>query len=45
MLKARGIAPELLSVRSAGPLEPLSAPNGKATAAMNRRVTFNVIAE
>jgi OOP family OmpA-OmpF porin len=44
MLKARGIAPELLSVRSAGPLEPLSAPNGKPTAAMNRRVTFTVSA-
>jgi outer membrane protein OmpA-like peptidoglycan-associated protein len=44
MLKSRGIAPELLTVRSAGPLEPLLAPNGKATAAMNRRVTFNVIA-
>jgi outer membrane protein OmpA-like peptidoglycan-associated protein len=43
MLKSRGIAPELLIVRSAGPLEPLLAPNGKATAAMNRRVTFNVI--
>jgi outer membrane protein OmpA-like peptidoglycan-associated protein len=44
MLKARGIAPELLSVRSAGPLEPLLAPNGKTTPAMNRRVTFTVIA-
>ncbi len=43
MLKARGIAPELLTVRSAGPLEPMSAPNGKVTAAMNRRVTFTVI--
>jgi OOP family OmpA-OmpF porin len=44
MLKARGIAPELLTVRSAGPLEPMLAPNGKPTAAMNRRVTFTVIA-
>jgi outer membrane protein OmpA-like peptidoglycan-associated protein len=44
MLKARGIAPELLTVRSAGPLEPVLAPNGKPTAAMNRRVTFTVIA-
>jgi outer membrane protein OmpA-like peptidoglycan-associated protein len=44
MLKARGIAPELLTVRSAGPLEPMLAPNGNATAAMNRRVTFTVIA-
>jgi outer membrane protein OmpA-like peptidoglycan-associated protein len=44
MLNARGIAPELLTVRSAGPLEPLLAPNGKVTAAMNRRVTFTVTA-
>jgi outer membrane protein OmpA-like peptidoglycan-associated protein len=43
MLKARGIAPELLTVRSAGPLEPVPAPNGRSTAAMNRRVTFTVI--
>ncbi len=42
MLKARGIAPERLTVRSAGPLEPVLAPNGKPTAAMNRRVTFTV---
>ena len=43
MLKARGIAPELLTVRSAGPLEPVQAPNASPTAAMNRRVTFTVI--
>ncbi len=43
MLKARGIAPELLTVRSAGPLEPVQAPNSTPTAAMNRRVTFTVI--
>ena len=43
MLKARGIAPELLTVRSAGPLEPISASNGRSTSAMNRRVTFTVI--
>jgi outer membrane protein OmpA-like peptidoglycan-associated protein len=45
MLKARGIAPELLSVRSAGPLEPLQGPNGRPmpSAALNRRVTFTVI--
>jgi outer membrane protein OmpA-like peptidoglycan-associated protein len=42
MLKARGIAPELLTVRSAGPLEPVPASNGSPTAAMNRRVTFTV---
>ena len=43
MLKTRGIAPELLTVRSAGPLEPVPAANGRSTAAMNRRVTFTVI--
>jgi outer membrane protein OmpA-like peptidoglycan-associated protein len=43
MLKARGIAPELLTVRSAGPLEPVQAPHVSPTAAMNRRVTFTVV--
>jgi OOP family OmpA-OmpF porin len=43
MLRARGIAPELLTVRSAGPLEPVQAPNVRPTDAMNRRVTFTVI--
>ena len=45
MLKARGIAPELLSVRSAGPLEPLQDLRGRPmpSAAINRRVTFTVI--
>ncbi len=43
MLRARGIAPELLTVRSAGPLEPVQAPKVRPTAAMNRRVTFTVI--
>ena len=42
MLRARGIAPDLLTVRSAGPLEPLQAAGGRTTAAMNRRVTFTV---
>jgi OOP family OmpA-OmpF porin len=43
MLRARGIAPELLTVRSAGPLEPVQTPHGSSTAAVNRRVTFTVI--
>ncbi len=43
MLKTRDIAPELLTVRSAGPLEPVPAAKGRSTAAMNRRVTFTVI--
>ena len=44
MLRARGIAPELLTVRSAGPLEPVQVPHVSPAAAMNRRVTFTVIA-
>jgi outer membrane protein OmpA-like peptidoglycan-associated protein len=44
MLRDRGIAPELLTVRSAGPLEPVQTPHGSSTAAVNRRVTFTVIA-
>jgi OOP family OmpA-OmpF porin len=43
MLRIRGIAPDLLSVRSAGTLEPLE--SGKASGQddpMNRRVTFTV---
>jgi OOP family OmpA-OmpF porin len=43
MLRARGIAPELLTVRSAGPLEPVQVPHVSPAAAMNRRVTFTVI--
>jgi OOP family OmpA-OmpF porin len=42
MLRARGIAPDLLTVRSAGPLEPVQSPDGRTIAAMNRRVTFTV---
>jgi OOP family OmpA-OmpF porin len=42
MLKSRGIAPELLSVRSAGPLEPLQPGIGEKSSAINRRVTFSV---
>jgi OOP family OmpA-OmpF porin len=42
MLRTRGIAPDLLTVRSAGPLEPLQSPEGTTPASMNRRVTFTV---
>ena len=42
MLRARGIAPDLLSVRSAGPLEPLQPGAGLQSSAINRRVTFTV---
>jgi OOP family OmpA-OmpF porin len=42
MLRSRGIAPDLLTVRSAGPLEPLQSSEVPVTASMNRRVTFTV---
>lgn len=42
MLRARGIAPDRLLVRSAGTLEPLQSPGGAQALAMNRRVTFTV---
>ncbi len=40
MLRARGIAPDLLLVRSAGMLEPMQL--SAARAELNRSVTFNV---
>ena len=40
MLRARGIAPYLLLVRSAGTLEPMQL--SAARARINRSVTFNV---
>jgi OOP family OmpA-OmpF porin len=42
MLRARGIAPDLLAVRSAGTLEPLQETSSSQPDAMNRRVTFSV---
>jgi OOP family OmpA-OmpF porin len=42
MLRARGIAPHLLLVRSAGTLEPEQANPPGQTLAANRRVTFTV---
>ncbi len=42
MLRARGIAPYLLSVRSAGALEPQQTAAAGQPEAMNRRVTFTV---
>jgi len=41
MLRARGIAPGMLPVRSTGTLEPLNV-SGIESTAMNRSVTFNV---
>ena len=42
MLRARGIAPYLLSVRSAGALEPEEAGTAGQPQAANRRVTFTI---
>ena len=42
MLRARGIAPHLLLVRSAGTLEPEQAGPLGQELAVNRRVTFTV---
>lgn len=42
MLKARGIAPHLLLVRSAGNLEPEQAGSAGQALAVNRRVSFTV---
>jgi outer membrane protein OmpA-like peptidoglycan-associated protein len=42
MLRARGIAPHLLLVRSAGTLEPEQAGPAGQDLAINRRVTFTV---
>jgi OOP family OmpA-OmpF porin len=42
MLRARGFAPDLLSVRSAGTLEPLKPGASEQEQAINRSVTFTV---
>jgi OOP family OmpA-OmpF porin len=42
MLRARGVAPDLLTVRSAGTLEPAEANGAGQPDALNRRVTFNI---
>jgi OOP family OmpA-OmpF porin len=42
MLRVRGIAPDLLSVRSAGTLEPLQDVSAGQPDGVNRRVTFSV---
>ena len=42
MLRARGIDPTLLSVRGAGPLEPLRPGASADELSMNRRVSFVV---
>jgi outer membrane protein OmpA-like peptidoglycan-associated protein len=42
LLKKRGVDPDLLSVRGAGPLEPLNAGSSEAARSANRRVSFTV---
>ena len=42
LLKKRGVDPDLLAVRGAGPLEPLQADTSEAARSANRRVSFSV---
>ena len=42
MLKARGVDPDLLAVRGAGPLEPLKPEATDEDRSINRRVSFTV---
>jgi OOP family OmpA-OmpF porin len=42
MLRARGVAPGLLEVRGAGPLEPLKQETSDEDRSINRRVSFTV---
>ena len=42
LLKKRGVDPDLLAVRGAGPLEPTDSGTSKSALAANRRVSFSV---
>ena len=42
LLKKRGVDPDLLTVRGAGPLEPLDAASSDTARSANRRVSFKV---
>lgn len=42
LLKKRGVDPDLLAVRGAGPLEPLDAGSSEVARSANRRVSFTV---
>jgi outer membrane protein OmpA-like peptidoglycan-associated protein len=42
LLKKRGVDPDLLAVRGAGPLEPLEVEASDAARSVNRRVSFTV---
>jgi outer membrane protein OmpA-like peptidoglycan-associated protein len=45
LLKKRGVDPDLLSVRGAGPLEPLEADTSEVARSANRRVSFSIAIE
>jgi OOP family OmpA-OmpF porin len=45
LLKKRGVDPDLLSVRGAGPLEPLEADTSEVARSVNRRVSFSIAIE
>jgi OOP family OmpA-OmpF porin len=45
LLKKRGVDPNLLAVRGAGPLEPTAAGDSPAARSANRRVSFSVAIE
>src|SRR6185436_10582770 len=42
LLKKRGVDPDLLQVRGAGPLEPLADDTSEAARSANRRVSFSI---
>jgi outer membrane protein OmpA-like peptidoglycan-associated protein len=42
LLRKRGVNPDLLAVRGAGPLEPLEAETSELTRSADRRVSFTV---
>jgi outer membrane protein OmpA-like peptidoglycan-associated protein len=45
LLKKRGVDPDLLSVRGAGPLEPLAEDTSEVARSANRRVSFSIAIE